>query len=293
MNTEEIFSLLVEANPVPDPQRRVEPADVPLRLVSDGSHDMQTIETTIEPTTDPTDHERRPRRLWIAAAAAALVLLGIGALLIVTNDDEPSEPVDQPTTSVAVPDGVDPADAAAATAAASDFYRAIESGDLDTATAMSSPFAELAPDQAMWEMNAYAAANGVGETIGDCRAIGGSPGFVLAGCDITTSNPVWNALGFTDALAPIRYYTDGTVQWQPYLTPDGGTLDFSDANRAVVEYLREFAPEQYDASCNPAGYEANAVVNAWGLALTRQCAEVWVPLVDDIAAWVVDTGFGS
>lgn len=293
MNPEKAYALLVETNPVPDTHRVSDPADVPLRLVDDGSTPMKTI----EPDIGHAPQEHRPRRNWIlAAAAAVVVLLGLGALLLVTSgDDEPGEPVDQPATTVFVPEGVDPGQAAAAVAAASDFYRAVEAGDIDTAIEMTNPNGNLVADRAMWEMNAYAAANGVLGTLGECRVIGGEPGFVLAGCETTISNPVWNELGLTDALVPIRYYADGTVQWQPYLAPDGSDLHFADGNRAVVEYLREEVPEQYDAVCNPTAdiYESSSVVNASGLALTRRCAEVWVPLLDEIATWVVETGVGS
>lgn len=290
MTDDEIYALLVEANPVPDPHRAGDPTDQPLRLVTDRSTPMHVIE---RPDIHAT-HENRPRRTWIAAAAAAvIVLLGLGALLVVTRGDDPSGPVDQRPTTLAPPEGVEAPEAAAAAAAAGEFYRSIASGEIDAAVEMSNPNTNLVADRAMWEMNAYAVEQGIGEVIGDCRAVAGEPGFVLAACDITMSNPVWNALGLTDALAPIRYYTDGSVQWQPYLAPDGGPLDFADANRAVVEYLREFAPQSYDDACNPTTYETGAVVNASGLALTRACAEVWVPLVDDIARWIVATGFGT
>ena len=292
MTDEEIYALLVEANPVPDPHRTSDPTDQPLRLVTDRSTPMHVIE---RPDIDTAADDRPPRRTRIAAAAAAtIVLLGLGALLVVdAGDDEPGAPADQPSTTVATPSGIDAEEAAAAAMAAGEFYRSIVAGEIEVAAEMSHPDSDLVADRAMWEMNAYTAENGVGEEIGDCRALAGEPGFVLAACDVTTSNPVWNALGLSEALAPIRYFADGTVQWQPYLAPDGNPLEFDDANRAVVEYLREFAPEQYDAACNPAAYETGAVVNASGLALTPACAEVWVPLVDDIAARVVETGFGS
>lgn len=295
MNTEQIYALLIEANPVPDPHRTVDPADVSLRLVDERTTPVQTIERTPEHDIERESDDERRRTRWITAAAAAIVVVGIGALVVLTTgENEPAEPVDQPAPTVDLPVGVDPDAAEAAAVAAANFYGAVQERDIDTVIEMSNPYSNLVADRAMWEMNAYLAENDLGGDIGDCRALEGDAQRVIAACELTVTNPVWTTLGITDLLLPIQYDAeDTTVIWRPYLASDGTGLDFSAANQAVVEYLREFHPEQYDATCSPSAYEWGAVKNGSGLALTEECARVWAPLVDDIAAWVVDTGYGS
>lgn len=293
-----VFTVLVAANPVPDPHSVswVEPARVvPLRPVQNGSEPMKTIEQTTEQ-----EHSPRPtRRSWILAAAAAVIaLVGLGALLIVTRDDRTDEPVDEPlvTPAVTTPStspGLGPDDESAALEAAEAFQTAVLAGDVDAVVAMSNPGSNIEADRRMWEMNAYVNANSDGMTIGECRVLTTNRLYIEAGCETTIADPVWEELGIPPLIAPVRYFPDGAVGWAPYVGLDGGDVDFSVANRAYAEYLREFHATEYEAVCDPTGYEALTVHQDEGLALTAECAALWVPLQDDVAAWVVETGFGT
>lgn len=305
MDRDAVFDTLVKSNPVPNPHstRSTDPARVvPLRPAHTGSETMKTI----QPVPDVAGPPRRPRRAWIvAAAAAAIVLVGIGALLISTADDGDNEPVDVPATTTAptppptteAPSAtLGPADEPAAAAAAEAFYSNVVAGDVDAVVAMSNPRTDLVADRAMWEMNAYAYANGQAPTLDNCRTFATTPQIIEAGCDVTITDPVWKALGAPEQMIlPIRFFADGTVQWLPFRVTEDDTsgFDLSRANRAVAQYLRERHPTEYDAGCSPVGYETGTINQDQGLALTVECAQLWVPLRDEIAAWVVETGFGT
>jgi hypothetical protein len=289
-----VFSVLIEADPVPDPHtvRSEKPADVvPLRPVYTGSEPMQTIDPETELTYPPPN---RARRSWIAAAAAAvIVLIGIGVLLVNRGDDTEDQPVDQPvttpvpTTELPPQQALGPEDEAAAQAAALDFLGAIDAGDIETVEAMEAPADVGGGLLRVWQMNAYIGANGKGVVLGDeCHISNSSSSFIDVGCDATMTDPVSVALGDSELVLTVRYLPDGSVQSNGFYWGQ----DFRQTNEAYAEYLREFHPDQYAAVCDWRGYDG---IGDGGLALDRACAELWVPLQDDVAAWVVETDFGS
>jgi len=89
-----------------------------------------------------------------------------------------------------------------------------------------------------------------------------------------------------EQVAPIRVFSDGTTAWKPY---EG--VDFTPANLAITQYLRAFHLGEYAAACDPSAYQPAELTNLnsnGGLVLTRDCGELWVPLLDDIAQWIED-----
>lgn len=301
----DVFDLLVEADPVPDPHTiRADRAAavVSLHPVRTGREPMQTISTDDELTTPPPE---RGRRSWmLAAAAAVILLLGVGALLVIDRGDDGEDPVDQPATTpvpTAAPEEdasseptLGPEDEPVAMATTYEFYRAINAGDAERVEElMRNPDAdEAAADRRMFEMNAVLDANGKGlELTENCEVLATTSAFIDVGCAATMTDPVWVALDVSELTAPGRYFADGTVRWIPYKTASGA--DFTQANLAYSTYLREFHPDEYAAVCDPTAFPTGTVGSNQALVFTAECAELWVPLQDDVAAWVVETGFGS
>lgn len=281
MNPETVYGLLVEANPVPDPsaiavQRNTQPS-----RPDDGSKTMLTVEPKTQHSSRKNPHNRG--RL-VAIAASVALIVAIGALLLARDDTEPSEPAGPVVTGDA--DVATPATREeAAVATATDFYQAVSVGDVDTAIAMSNPeYTDLEKDRQMWEMNAVTATEGEPWTIGSCEPTASVNSlFIEIGCEVMINDPVWQVLGVSELVAPVRVFDDLTTVWRPF---EGA--DFGAANRAYAEYLRIFHATEYDAVCSPAAYEQGAATQSSGLALTGPCAEVWVPLADEVAQWVAD-----
>jgi hypothetical protein len=313
-----VFDLLIEADPVPDPhsiREETEAQVVSLHPVRTGSEPMQTIHP--EPGHPDSGHPdldtispspERGRRSWmLAAAAAVIVVLGVGALFI-SRGDETEDPVQNPVTTPAppvttvapattdAPDGaaLGPEDEAAAQAATLEFYRAVADGDVETLEAMMTPSGADTDEsnRRMFAMNAYNDSNGNGLVFtGECEVLASLSRFIDVGCEATMTDPVWAALDVSELIVPARYMPDGTVEWLAFKTVSGA--DFTQANRAYSTYLQEFHPDEYAAVCDPLAYDARTTHGNQGLTLTVECAELWVPLGHDVAAWVVETGFGS
>lgn len=135
----------------------------------------------------------------------------------------------------------------------------------------------------MWEFNIVLAEAGYFGEIGECTTAFDTAGNrVAVRCDVTVRDPVFLAVGVTDLVMPFDYFPDDSrLTWRPL---EGG--DFSQGNRAAADYLRTFHGADYDAVCDPAAYGFTGVVFDQGLALTAECAELYTPLIDDIAAWI-------
>ena len=230
-----------------------------------------------------------------------VVTLGLGALLLNRGDDTP-DPVQAPvttpvpTTVAGEDEGAAPklssADEPLALAAVVELNNAVTAGDLDRVAELSEvvdPDATRANSR-MWEMNAYIAAEGRGLEIGeDCRVTDSYTGFIRIDCPATATDPVWLTMGAVDFDQPMWYLPGGTLRW----LPTEGEVSSNAAYRAYVVYLTEFHPDDYAAVCDPHDYDFMTVDSARGLAFTRECAELWVPLQDEVAAWIVETEYGQ
>lgn len=280
MSPDDIFEILVEANPVPDSDvatvRRLRPAS---------ARTWSTPMLTLEPeTTSPTEH-RRGRRSWLAAAAAILLIVAAAVAVAVVRNDaspiEPSTPVVTAGDPIASPPGRD----ARALTTAEEYFGALNAGDVDQVVAMSnSEFVDLAASRQMWEMNAALAEHyGAFQTVERCEVLSMNDSYVEVGCDVVVTDPVFAALGVAELVAPVRVFDDETVVWLPWR---GG--DFGQVNQAYADYLRAHHPAEFEAVCDPSGYEPGSVVVDKGIALTGSCAELWVPLAEEVAGWVTD-----
>jgi hypothetical protein len=233
--------------------------------------------TTTEPVGNTTDPDRS-HRWMLAAAAAAIVVVGIGALMFTRSDPAPVDRADEPT------EPLPPTREEQALATAAAFYTVVNAGDIDTVMAMTNPdSSNVAADRQMWEMNAVAFRIGEPWTIGTCRTIQVEVGSIDVGCDVIVNDPVFEELGIAELIAPVRVFDDQTTKWLPFQGTDVGA-----ANRANADYLRTFRPAEYEAACNPTGYEPGTIHTDGGLALTAACAELWAPLGDDVAQLIRD-----
>jgi hypothetical protein len=150
--------------------------------------------------------------------------------------------------------------------------------------AMTNPdFSNIAADRQMWEMNAVTFRVGEPWTIRTCGTIQVDADSIDVSCDVIVHDPVFQELGIAELTAPVRVFDDQTTKWLPF---QGG--DTGGANRANADYLRTFRPAEYEAVCNPAGYEPGTIHADGGLALTAACAELWAPLGDDVAQLIRD-----
>lgn len=272
MNPERVFSLLSESNPVPDLDAVPEALGLSsnrLHVVDPGRELMQTKEPISRPAPVGTLRTRR----WIPAAAAAVIaVIAVGVVAVVLNDGN----------RVAADPTVARVDTAIATA--EEFLAAINAGDVDRLIALSNPEAtDVVRDRSMWEMNAVATTGDYPLSVGVCESALVAEGFVDVHCDVTFSDPVFEAEGMSALVFPLRVFDDGTTAWEPY---QGG--DISVINKAYADYLKAFHAADYEAVCSPGAGEAGTFMSDKGLALTGACASLWVPLSPDVATWVRD-----
>lgn len=274
MNPDTVYALLVEANPVPDPNAAT---IEPLRDLNASPSASHTVElTTLEPGESAMAPRQRHR--WMpAAAAATIVIVAIGALVLTRS--EPT-PIDRAAAPAEPPP---PTREERAVATAQAFYTALNAGDVDTMIAMTNPDSSVVEaDRQMWEMNAVHVTLGEPWTIGTCQPVEITSSIEVA-CSVTINDPVFEQLGVNELIAPIRIFDDQTTRWLPFRG-----ADFNAANRAYSDYLQAFHPDQYQAACSPAAYDPGTINATGGLALTASCGELWVPLGDDVAQWLRD-----
>lgn len=275
MTPERIYALLVEANPVQDPDDLLERLDHGgrrLHLVDSRRADMQTEERF--DTNQTTRRTPWTRGLGIALASLAVVIAVVVAVIAIISN-QPDVTADGHTSnSQRALDAVD------------EFVAALSRGDIDEVEAVMEPSGELsAADRAMWGFNAELFAAGRGFDTGTCTAETPEGATLIAvACDVTFGDPLHAELGLDQLVMPFQYFSDtGRLGWRPF---QGG--DFSEVNRASVEYLRAFQPAEYEANCDPSKYEFGDVNFDQGLALTPECGRVIAPVIDDIAQWVAD-----
>lgn len=217
---------------------------------------------------------QKPRRLIGAAVAAVVAAVAIGTVALLINQDNGDPVTDDP----------DAARVASAIATTETFLAAVNSGDVDRLIAMSNPEAtDLVQDRNIWEMNAVLTTSGYQFIVGPCDSSLVTEQSVDVGCEVTVTDPVFAAEGVDALVFPLRVFNDGTTAWQPM---QGG--NFSAVNQDYADYLRAFRPAEYEAVCAPSAYEPGSVVSDRGLALTGDCAQLYVPLAPDVADWVND-----
>lgn len=279
MKPDAVFDLLVEANPVPE-------VDVVADLRDVRSNGMRT-QTNYDDAVEidppvPDTRRRRSRTPWLLAAAAVVIAVAIVAGLVATGDDtDEGSVVSDPDPAEGPGDPASVGGDAVAVDTAETFEARLAAGDVDGAIAMSNPdLSDLVQDRAMWAMVGVHAAAWP-RTLDGCTAGSEFAGAVRVTCRVSIPDPVWIAVGADELEVPYRVFDDGTVAWDEFASPE-----FRAANRAYADYLVEFHPADYDAVCSPGAYEPGSVLFSSGLALTPECAEVWVPLAGEVAEWL-------
>lgn len=263
MKPDEAYSLLVDANPVPDPAAYVDEilagSDGPA-LLERRREDMQTIDRS-------TTTAGKPRRPWVAVAAGILMLVAVGAILLVNSDD--------PEVATELTDAELAVDRAEQFLAAEDVAGLAEAVGSDPM-----PADELL----MWEWTLVLRDAGYFGDFGACRAVNES-GVIRVECEFSWQDPVADILGIEVTTQPFDFFPElgesGQLDWLSF-----GPGDPSRVNQAYAEYLEQFEPELYESFCSPSAYELGAVVSSRGLAFTPQCAEAVAPHIPSVVDWV-------
>lgn len=275
-----VFAEFVQANPVPDVAdlAGLRPEVTTLPLSDPAAVDGWASDELVSAV-----RQQPPRRAWLAAAALLSVIVIVGVVAA-----WPSQPGVQvgsrdpegAASEVAEPQTAEDALRLAAVAAVEEWIAALDAGDIDRVLALSGESARSDADRRMYEwLVAWADAGLPVETDG-CEAASMVASMVRVECDVRLSDPVAGLLGLADLVGPFDH-RDGLVTWQPWVGGDIGEL-----NNAWASYLRTFHPAAYEAQCSPAAYEPGTVVASRGLALTADCAELAMPLAEDVADWV-------
>jgi hypothetical protein len=102
-SAEQVYALLVDANPIPDVDAMPETLQQTphLRVLDPRRDDMQTQTKPLQ--LEPTPPRTPRRRAWIPAVAAAVVVIvaiGIAALAFRGQETEPATPTEAPTTTL-------------------------------------------------------------------------------------------------------------------------------------------------------------------------------------------------
>lgn len=286
MDPDAVYELLVEANPVPNPDVSTVSLLAHPTPTETRSTSMVALDTKTQTETPSADRPPR-RRWWLAAAAAVLAIVTVAAIVATRGDPEPLEP-STPVVTVGETLPAPTTREERAIRTVRDFYAAQDAGDVETLVTMSHPdFVDIDASRQMWEMNAAEAEAFDGlQRVGACEPVNVNPQYVEIACDVLLTNPVARALELADVVAPARVFDDQRVVWQPW-TVDG---DPGRVAGAIAEYLREFHADEFSTACDPAVYEPGSVVVNRGLALTGPCGELYAPLADEIAEWAVTEG---
>ena len=279
--TERIYALLVDANPVPDPDA-LSPGPLPaaphLRLVDSGRIPMQTQEA-IRP---PSPGAPRRRAWAVALVAAAIVVIAVTAGALLFRGDGARPVVDAPATTapqttVASEDAATLARIDAAIVRVQSFYAALNGADLDTIVALVDPGEA---DLTMWQANMVLAEQHPID-VSRCAPTSVTEEIVWIDCQVVIADPVWVALGVSELTAPWYVYEDGRMEWRPYQG-----ADFSEANRAYRDYLMAYRPDAYSEVCDPSRVEFGTVIFDGGIALAPECFQLTLSVADDVVAWI-------
>ena len=293
-----ILDLVAGIDPVPDESALLAGEgefEATRRLVKERSIMLQpAIETT-----EPDEHGRRTsesdvpfdelaarrrNRIWVTAvalSAAAAVVLVVAIVGGAFDSAGESDVVDSPDTDVTV-DSEEAAFAAEAMDAAESYLAALDSGDVDTLMELAAPSDSLDADRLMWEFNAAFSERGMGLTTTGCEQQMGNDQVVVIECTSISADPVQLALGVEEQVSPV-YYRENGLEWGPAYG-DG----LADASRAFRTYLSDRYPDEYDAVCDPTGYDARSINQNAGLALTGPCGEFAATHAEEVAQWIRD-----
>ncbi|HSF84652.1 MAG TPA: hypothetical protein VLG28_03200 [Acidimicrobiia bacterium] len=259
-----VFAKFVDANPVPDlPDLEALRPDV-TTIISGGA-------TRID---KPRSAAPTLRRGAWAAAAALLLVLAVGGLLLVW----PDQPVSQP----AQPQSPEEVLRQNAVSTAEDWLSALNAGDIDLVMALSGPEASSEADRRVHEWQAGLLAQGMPIEVRGCVVASVAGTAARVECEVRLGDLVAIELGVADLVAPFDY-SDGLITWRPYT---GGNI--GDVNDAYAGYLRRFHAAEYETLCSPSAYSPGTAIQDRGLALTGECAQLAAPLAADIAQWIRD-----
>jgi hypothetical protein len=259
-----VFAIFVDANPVPDLSDLEESRPDATAIISGGT----TPSDKPQPTTPA------PRRgVWVAAAAFLLVL-AVGGLLLAWPDQPVSQPAEAPSAEDVLRQN--------AVSTAEEWLAALNIGDIDRVMVLSNPQARSEADRRVHEWLAGLAPEGMSIEVRGCAVAYVAGTTARVECEVRLGDLVAIELGVAELVAPFDY-SDGFITWLPYT---GG--DISDVNDAYASYLRMFHTTEYEARCSPAAYTFGTVIQDRALALTGECAQVAAPLAADIARWIRD-----
>ncbi len=279
---ERIYALLVEANPVPDPDELLV---VPRVHDTEPRRPTMQIEKTMRTAEPPPPQRRRPWIPALAAAAIVAVAVAAGAIWLAAADDETAPAVtDPPATTVADLEPEPDAQARAETAVgkAQAFFAALNGGDLAAIEALVAPNEQIdLADQRLFAFNA-AFATTYGLEVRSCEATDTANSlFVRVDCIVVDGDPVFAALGVGAHTWPWQVFDAGRMGWLP---AEGA--DLRAVTDTYADYLTARHAAEYAEACQPAAYEPGSVVVNGRLALTGACGELAASLAPDVAAWV-------
>jgi hypothetical protein len=225
MNDEKVFQLLVETNPVPDPDG----LDSPIALAQPvgrnpnmaTSERISTEPTSTGPARDP---NRRSRILIGTAAAVVLLIVGLGTLAVVGGDRDTA---------------VEPEVAVVLSA-----FEALNGGDIEAYKA-SLTGDELAFEQSSNASEALSYANATYELV-DCRVSGTvESGESTVECGSTRNDEFYGAGGIVETgTMTVLVTEDDKIRAVSFPTPDipWADTDFAAFNLAYWNWLADAHP---------------------------------------------------
>jgi hypothetical protein len=265
MTADDAYSLLEEANPVPDPLgylnllSRESPAAAPHELRKE---DMQPIDVE----TKTADHGLRPNRR-MAFAVIALVAVLATVSVVVTRE---------------TPEAASSSQAELAIQRTHDFLDARTASDLQAAAGLD--FRVPQSWMTEWEWWSVFAEAGQRGEVGTCTTAGEPPSISVT-CPLTATDPVMAALGVQDVELEFQFFP-GAGEAGHLKVP--GYIDYggNGSAEAYGTYLSVYQSDIYAESCSPSAYESESILSSDGIAFTPECAQALVPYLDDIASWI-------
>lgn len=265
MTPDEAFTLLEEANPVPDPLGYLETVYSVSAVAAPHELRRDTMQEIDQRARKADPSLRRP----LIAIVGVTLVIGLVATLVILNMTR-----ETPVVS-------NEADAEAAIQRVHDFLDARSASELHAAVGTDFKVPQAVITE--WEWWATFAEDGYRGEVGACTTTGGSPSITIS-CPLIPSDPVLLALGVDEGELGFVYFPDAGSAGQlkaPHI--DGGS---SENVQAYQVYLSAYQPEIYDQVCSRAAYESESVLSTNGLALTPQCAKAVIPYLEDIALWI-------
>lgn len=226
MNDEKVFQLLVETNPVPDPDGLDSP--VALSQLERRSPNMATSERiSVEPPGTRTGRERRNRILIGAATAVVVLIAGLGTLAILDGD---SDATDEPAVAVVL-----------------SAFEALNGGDVDAYLAGLTGGA-LEDEETHRAAEALSYANRTWE-LDDCRLTGmTSAGESLVVCESTQTDDFRGAGGIVETTT-LRFIVTADDKIAGRTSLDGvpfSESEFAKFNSAFWSWLVNAHPVVFD-----------------------------------------------